>query len=778
MPPAKQNKGPDPGAGQVQAAAKRPPRTDVWIALVLALVTLVAFGPAFRAEFIGLDDRAYVLLNPCVIRGLTFSDVSWACTTFYQSNWHPLTWLSLQLDATLWKSDNGELNPLGFHLTNVFLHAANAVLAFLALRTLTGDRWRSAAAAALFALHPLRVESVAWVTERKDVLSLFFGLGALLAYARYVRSHSPRTYAVAVALLALSLLSKPMMITLPCLLLVLDWWPLGRAKSTADWRRLAVEKAPLFALCLASSIVTFYAQQSGGSVQGLQRLPIGARLANAVVAYATYLGMTAWPIALAPFYPYRPTGWPLLRLVSSGVVVGALTALALWQRRKRPYLLTGWLWYIGTLVPVIGLIQVGDQAFADRYTYFPSLGLCVAVVWLAAEIATARRVAWSPALAAGLVVVLGVLTWRQATFWHDDLRLWPHTIDVTGPNMVAYNNYGATLEKKDGNPNRAMAYFQKAVDIHPGYGTAQFNLARALRTKGRVSEAAEHFQLAIDADPRLVDAYNDLAAIRINEGAHEQAERLFREALQIDPYSLLVRGNLAWLLDMGGRYEEALTEYVKILRANPDDVAVNVRLGSLLGKQGQLELAVQHLRHAVALKPDSTGAQLNCGVALDKLGRTKEALSYFRHAVDLDAKDMRSRLRLATALARLGDTSTAALNYTEASRVDPEWPRLMLQQAWLRATCADPRERDGAEAIWAAECVYYAYQPPSPGCLDTLAAAYAEAGRFGEATAKAEKAKAAAEATQKPELAAAIAGRLALYRDGRPFRQASAGPRP
>jgi tetratricopeptide (TPR) repeat protein len=767
MPASKQKKDRDARPEPGQTTSPRKARTDAWIVVALVVATLVAFAPAYRAGFIGLDDPDYVILNPWVNSGLSAKNFGWACTTFYQSNWHPLTWLALQLDATLWRTANGELNPLGFHLANIFLHAANCVLAFLALRALTGDRWRSAVVAALFALHPLRVESVAWVSERKDVLSLFFGLAALLAYARYARSNSRRAYTAAVALLALSLLSKPMFVTLPCLFLVLDWWPLGRAQSTADWRRLVVEKLPLFALCLASSIVTFVVQQQGGSVRGLQSLSTASRMANAVVAYVSYLGMTAWPINLAPYYLYREQGWGLSRVALSTFLIALLTVLAIRQRRSQPYLLSGWLWYVGTLVPVIGLIQVGDQAYADRYTYFPSLGLLVAVVWLVADLGFARQPNLSIAAVAVAAAFLGILTWRQTSFWCDDLILWPHTLEVTGPNMIAYNNIGVTLEKRNGNVDEAWPYYVKAVKSRPGYGRSHFNLARALRSKGQTNDAVEHYRQAIHADPRLVDAYNDLAGILAKDGKHEGAERLFRAALKLDPDSSLVRGNLAWLLDIRGKSEEALTEYRKTLRANPNDVNVNIRLGILLGKRGEIEPALQHLRRAVALKPDSASAQLNCGIAIDKLGYTKEAIPYFQRAVRLDANDMKSRLRLATALAHLGDTAGAAAQYAEAARIDPEWQTFMLRQAWFQATAADRVDRDAQESVWAAECVYFAAQPPSAACLDTLAAAYAEAGRFTDAVATAEKALAAAD---KPDLRASIGGRLALYREHKPFR--------
>jgi protein O-mannosyl-transferase len=323
-----------------------PRRVNVLVALLLAAVTATAFSPAFRAGYVALDDPLYVAGNPHVPGGLTGDNLAWAFTTFLAGNWHPLTWLSLQLDATLFGT-----NPAGFHSTNVLLHAASAVLLYLALQALTGGRWRGALVAALFALHPLRVESVAWVSERKDVLSLLFGVAALWAYAEYARRPGAVRYLAVTLAFALSLLAKPMLVTLPFLLLVLDGWPLRRAVGSADWRRLTLEKLPLFALAAASCVVTVLAQQAGKAVGSVEVFSLSSRLANATVACATYLGMAAWPLNLAPFYPYRHAGWPVWQVGISGLILAGLSTLAVWQWQRRPYLLVGWLWYLGTWCP-------------------------------------------------------------------------------------------------------------------------------------------------------------------------------------------------------------------------------------------------------------------------------------------------------------------------------------------------------------------------------------------------------------------------------------------
>jgi tetratricopeptide (TPR) repeat protein len=743
----------------------RPTRVDLGIALLLAAGTLAAFGPAFTADFIGVDDPAYVQRNRHVATGFTAENVSWAWATFYQANWHPLTWLSLQLDASLPRARLGQLDPHVFHRTSVLLHAASAAILFFALRALTGCRWRSAVVAGLFALHPLRVESVAWVSERKDVLSLFFGLLALWAYAGYARKRTAGRYLAVAALLALSLLSKPTLVTLPCLLLVLDWWPLQRGQMPADWRRLAAEKLPLLAISVASCVVTFVAQQRGGSVSDLETLSSGSRVANALVAYASYLAMTVWPLNLAPMYSYVDGGWPVWRVALATLVVAGLTALAVWQRRRRPYLLAGWLWYVGTLVPMIGLVQVGNQAYADRYSYFPSIGLALALVWTVAEAMPTARARAALAVAAGLL--LAGLTWRQAGFWADDFALWPHTIDVIGPNAFAYSNLGVACEVRDKSFHEAIKHYRDAVKADSKYGIGQCNLARALRAQGKAAEAVEHFRKA----PRVATAHNDLGLVLNEQGAVAEAEAEFREALRIDPESVAARRNLASLLDNLGRGEEAGEHYAEAVRLAPDSGPAREEFGIHLYKLGAFGQAVEQLGRAAELQPGSAAAECNLGISLQRLNRDPEALACFRRAVEIDQKGVHGRLRLASALARAGDSAGANEQYRQAWRLNNRWPEDLSREAWKRSTAPDPGDRDGEIAVWSAESACNAIRPPPAPYLDVLAAAYAEAGRFSEATAAAEKAIAAAEAAHKPELATAIAARLALYREGRPFHR-------
>jgi tetratricopeptide (TPR) repeat protein len=739
-------------------------RRDALTALALAALTAAVFSRTAGWGFVNFDDPVYAESNRHVLTGLAAANARWAFTTFDAANWHPLTWLSLQADAALFG-----VRPWSFHRTNVLLHAANAALVFLALRALTGAFWRSAVVALLFAVHPLRVESVAWVSERKDVLSACFGLLALWAYAGYARSPSAGRYLAVAGALALSLLAKPMLVTLPCLLLVLDWWPLRRAGSR---RRLAAEKLPLLALCAASCVVTLVAQDRGGAVRSLEAVPVTGRLVTALVAYATYPAMALWPVGLAPYYPYPADGWPAVRVAVSVLAVAGLTALAVGQRRRRPYLLAAWLWYLGTLVPVIGLVQVGNQAYADRYTYFPLIGVVLAAVWAAADWTPAPRARWSGVTVAGLALVLGVLTWRQSEIWRDGLALWEHTLAVTGPNALAESNYGKVLEDRvPGRAKEAMRHFARAVEISPGYAQGHFNLGQALEKEGRTAEAVRHYRLALNADPLLADAHNNLGAALGRGGATADAERHYREAVRADPELAIARVNLGALLESRGEDDEAITHYREALRIDPADGEAHGRLGVALAKRGDLAGAAEHFRRAAELRPRSATPQRNLGLALEKLGRLAEAVACFRRVAELEPGDLDNRLRLAGALTRLGESGAARAQYAEALRIEPGWPARLIREARELATAPDPRARDGAGAVEKAGHACDAVRPTPAPFLDTLAAAYAEAGRFAEAAAAAEKAAAAADAAGRPDLARVIAGRLALYRERRPFHE-------
>jgi tetratricopeptide (TPR) repeat protein len=508
---------------------------------LLAALVVLTYSPLWDCEFINFDDNVYITQNPMVLRGLSAEGFRWAWTTSYQANWHPLTWLSLQLDAQLFG-----YHARSYHVTNILLHLANSLLLFVLLWRLTGSTVRSAVVAALFAVHPLHVESVAWVTERKDVLSAFFGLLALFAYARYAETHSLGRYLAVMLAMALSLLAKPMLVTLPAVLLLLDYWPLQRWQPFSDHRveaapqgapatfgRLVLEKLPLIALAAASSIATVWAQQQGGAVRSLSSVPLQVRLPNALISYAQYLRQMVAPLDFALLYPHP--GLRIVPAVVAGAFLAACTALVLWGGRRYPYLPVGRFWYLGTLVPVIGRVQVGDQARADRYTYIPLVGIFLLLVWDLSELATR----WQLERPAGVVALVGLaililLGRTQAYYWHDSIRLWGHTVDVTQDNHAAH-----------------------------------YNLATALQEKKRWDQAAHHYQEALRLDPSLTLARIGLGVALERQGRREETIGQYREALRLDPDSALAHSDLAAALEMDGKREEALGHYQEALALDP-----------------------------------------------------------------------------------------------------------------------------------------------------------------------------------------------------------------
>jgi Flp pilus assembly protein TadD len=578
-------------------------------------VAFALLAPAIGYEFVNLDDFQYVTQNPDVLAGLSPEGTRWAFTTFRNSNWHPLTWLSLQLDASLWRLKDGKTpDPRGFHLTSVLLHAANAALLFAALRALTGAYWRSAAAALLFAVHPLRVESVAWISERKDVLSTLFGLLALWAYAAYAGRPSVGRYLAVAAAFAGSLLAKPMLVTLPCLLLVLDWWPLGRMGGGGrQVARLAVEKLPLVALAAASCIVTVLAQRSGKAVIGVETFPPGVRLENAAVSYVTYLSKTLWPAGLAVYFPHPAlryadsAGLSHVAAAGAAVVLVVLSAVAVALRRRAPYVLAGWLWYLGALVPVIGLVQVGNQAYADRYTYFPQVGILIALCWGAADLARHRAgVALAAAVAAA--AVLAVLTHEQLGVWRDSLALWDHTVRTAGPSPLAMICRGEVLLERR-RPDEAADCYREALRLEPTSARAMSNLGLCLLRQGKPEDAGRYFEDACRADPRLPMAHLNLGLVRLEQRRFAEAARAFEAECELDPKQTDAVFYLGQAEFYGGNLPGAVTHLREALRRNPHFGRGHFMLGLALESQGERAEAVRHFEEAVRYDPQFAPAR-------------------------------------------------------------------------------------------------------------------------------------------------------------------------
>lgn len=506
-------------------------RVDVWISLCLAALTLAIYGQTVRFDFTNLDDDYYVTQNERVKAGLTLSGVAWAFTTRHAANWHPLTWLSHMLDSTL-----SGLDPGRHHLTSVLLHAANAVLLFAALYRLTGSRWRSACVGALFAVHPLHVESVAWVAERKDVLSTFFWFLTMLAYAGYVKNPNRVRYLSVFGFFVLGLLSKPMLVSLPMVLLMLDYWPLRRCTRPGAYRALVLEKIPLLVAALGSCAVTFWAQKSAGAMVGADVFPFGVRLANATVAYTEYLIKAAVPVGLACFYPHPGPNLPVWRTAASAAALVLITVAAVHLVRRKPYILVGWLWYVVTLIPVIGLVQVGRQAMADRYTYIPLTGVFVIAAWAAGGVAAGsrRRAMAAGGVACAVLAALSVSAFAQTLHWRDSVALFSRAVRVTRNNGLAEYNLGCALWAK-GDQEAGRRHVRRALRLLPRDPRTRNGLGCDLVEQGMLAEAIECFRAAVRSRPGFVEAYCNLGIAYARAGETTEAVRVFQRALSLDP---------------------------------------------------------------------------------------------------------------------------------------------------------------------------------------------------------------------------------------------------
>jgi Flp pilus assembly protein TadD len=732
-------------------------RLLIQICALLAAVTFATFWPVVHHPFITFDDPDYVAANARVASGLTAQNILWAFRTGAGGNWHPLTWLSHMLDVELFGLSAG-----GHHLTNLCFHAANSLLLFFALQRMTGALWRSALVAALFALHPLHVESVAWIAERKDVLSGFFFMLTLLAYARYAEEtgdrrqeigagdrregprttdhgrltaghHSPftihysRWYFLSLLSFALGLMSKPMLVTLPFVLLLLDYWPLRRLQLNTEHRTLNTvfslvwEKAPFFMLSFLSSAVTLSVQGSAGAIRPLARLSLADRLANTPVAYVRYLGKTFWPLDLAVFYPY-PKLWPLWAVAGASLLLVAISALALAPFFFRPSplaprpsssalrhlplvtrhlsLTVGWLWFVGTFVPVIGLVQVGAQSMADRYTYLPLIGLFIALVWGVSEPPRSRpRPRLSISLACVLLLCLAVASRRQVSYWRSSADLFQHALRATGPNAMAHSNLG-TVSYLEGDWAEAEKRFRAALDLEPADNLSRVNLALTLANQAKTDQA--------------VQAASELRG-SLGLEAHRRLGAIFLEQMK-EP--------------------EAIQQYLAAVRLDPADAAVREKLGTTLAHQGRTAEASEQFAALVRLRPDAQAHYL-----------------------------------LALSLVILGRAEEAAPHYREAIRLKPDWPEPLNDLAWMLATHSRAELRNGAEAVRLAERACELSQYKEARFVGTLDAAYAEAGRFAEAVTEAEQARKLALAVGDQAIAAAAAARLELYHAGHPYHQ-------
>ncbi|QJW99230.1 tetratricopeptide repeat protein [Frigoriglobus tundricola] len=650
-------------------------RLDGLVCLGLVALTASVFAGVLGCEFVTYDDPMYVLTNPAVTGGLTADNVSWAWTGKF-GLWHPLTWMSLQLDTELFG-----LNPARFHLTNLLLHCGNVLLVYGVLTSLTGARGPSAAVAALFAVHPLNVETVAWVSERKGLLSMFFGLIAVGAYGAYVRAPGLARYGVMVGAYTLSLLAKPVFVSLPLLLLLLDYWPLRRAGTAAtggrSWRQLAGEKLPLVGLAVAIGVVTIVAEDSVGALPTSGSRSIESRLKNGAVSYAEYLRRAVYPNDLAPFYPHPGRSLPSETAVGSALLLVALSVLAVRTRERLPYLLVGWSWFVVALLPMSGLIQVGGHAMADRYAYLPLIGLLVAVCW--GVRALTERSRWVPAGVAVLAVgASGFVARAQVEHWKTSEALWEHTLAVTARNHRAHFHLGK-IRAEEGRTDDAIRHFRAGLEFHPRDEVANFLLGCLLADRGQLDEAAARLTTATETAPQFADAWWQLGRVQRRRNDPASAAAALTAALKLrpnDPQMLTERGTAC---ARAGRPADAVADFRAARAAGYESVDLDNNMGIALAELGLLDEARARFRSAVCAAPDAPDGYINLGFLMEQLGQPDEAADLFRTAARVDATAVAPRSALGLLLRRRGRPQDAVPVLEAATGLKPDDPELWFE---------------------------------------------------------------------------------------------------
>jgi tetratricopeptide (TPR) repeat protein len=668
-------------------------RQKLIVYVFLTLVTLAVFCQVTQYEFVNFDDQMYVTQNSHIQSGITLDGLRWSFSTTYFEFWHPLTWLSLMLDYQLYG-----LNAGGYHLTNLILHIMSALLLFWLFNRMTGAIWRSAFVAVLFVLHPLRVESVAWVAERKDVLSMFFGLASIYAYTYYVESSKFSKYLLCLILFALSLMAKSMLVTLPFVLLLLDYWPLGRwpralknegklcnvyhlekdisvpIKSRSQLiGRLLWEKAPFIFLTIVSSILTFWSQNKGGAVVAMEYLPFPARVSNAIISYASYLGKIFWPVDLAVFYPYEYS-FPLWQILASCFILIGITIAVIYFLKKLPFLFIGWFWYLGTLIPVIGLVQVGMQAMADRYTYLPSIGIAIMLAWgipLLFPREDMRKKILFPAGIAFLAV-MAFLTWRQCGYWKNSISLSSHALKVTKNNYMAYNNRGSAYAGL-GQYQLAIEDLNKSILLKPNYNLAYCNRGIAYNGLGQYLLAIEDFNKAVRLKPDFASTYYSRGTVYSELGQYQRAIEDFNKVIRLESNYVDAYNNRGNAYDKLGQQQLAIEDFNKAIRLKPDDAKAYYNRGNAYAKLGQYQRAIEDFSKAIRLESNYVDAYNNRGNAYDKLGRQQLAIDDFNKAIRLKPDDAKVYYNRGNAYAKLGQKQPAIEDFNKAIRLKSDY---------------------------------------------------------------------------------------------------------
>ncbi len=652
---------------------------DVMVCLFIILSTFSVYWQIHNYDFVNFDDYKYVSDNRHVQVGLTIESITWAFTTFHAGNWHPLTWLSHMLDYQLYG-----LNPGGHHITNLFFHIANSLLLFFVFRKMTGHFWQSAFLALLFALHPLHVESVAWISERKDVLSAFFWILTMWSYIRYVQHPGIDKYLLVLLFFILGLMSKPMLVTLPFVLLLMDYYPLSRFQKSDGGKnifqrsivfRVILEKLPFFVLVVISSAITFYAQMHGGAVKSLEIIPIQTRIANALISYAAYILKMLCPSRLAVLYPH-PGSFPWWQIAGACFLLLSISFLAIRIRKQSPYFITGWLWYLGTLVPVIGLVQVGNQSMADRYSYIPLIGIFFIISWGIPQFIQRWRHVKKilPIIAITISFILMGVTFIQAGYWKNSIILFKHALGITANNFIIHNNLGLVL-REQGLIDEAIRHYEDALRIRPDFVEAHYNLGNALQEQGLIDNAIRHYKEALRIKPDFVDAHNNLGNAFQEQGLIDNAIRHYKEALRIKPDFADAHNNLGFALKEKGLIDEAVRQYKEALHIRPDYEKAHYNLGNALQEKGLIDESLRHYKEALRIKPDYADAHNNLGLALKEKGLIDEAIRHYEEAIHIRPDFEKAHYNLGNALQEKGLIDDAIRHYKEALRIRPDFEK-------------------------------------------------------------------------------------------------------
>ncbi len=655
----------------------------ILIYAVLAVAVSAAYWRVFSNGFVNYDDPMYITDNKHIQEGFTWDGVVWAFKSGYAVNWHPVTWLSHMLDCQLFG-----LNPRGHHLTSLLLHIANTLLLFYVLRKMTGALWASAFAAAVFGLHPLHIQSVGWVSERKDVLSTLFWLLTLLSYIRYVQDRNFKRYLITISLFAVGLMAKPMLVTLPIVMLLLDYWPLKRfsiadcqlpieknpkskiqnPKFAQSFWQLIIEKIPFFVLSVISSAITFFVQQQGGAVATFDKISPALRLCNIPMAYCAYIVKTIIPSGLMAYYPYN-TNASILLIAAAVLFLAVISAGVIFLRR--PYLIVGWLFFIITLVPVIGIIQVGGQSRADRYMYIPMIGLLIMIAWGLKEIAERVRLGRFILIPAAAVCLsaLSIATWINVGYWKNTFTLFGHAIEVMPANHVALLYLGNTLIEQK-NISGGIEYYKKSIEAAPGFADARFNLGLALFHDNKFDKALEQYNMVLNIKENYPRVHFYIANVLAKTGHTDAAARHYSIAIKNDPDDIEAYSNWAVMLAEKGQIEQAIEQYNKALAIKPDNADIHNNLGNALKNQGKLAQAAEHYQKALLLRPDFAQAQVSFADTLRMQGRLDAAIEHYRLALKADSNSSDACYGLGMAMSETNHPDQAVDWYLKAIELD------------------------------------------------------------------------------------------------------------